>query len=94
MKRLYRSESDRMVAGVCGGVAAYLGVDPTIVRVLFVVFALWGAGTLLYLAMWLIVPTESKLAAGANENVRTGVEEMRTSARAAAEHVRNSVTGR
>jgi signal transduction histidine kinase len=49
-----RSERDRVVAGVCGGIAAALGVDPTLVRLVFALLALaGGAGILLYLALWL-----------------------------------------
>lgn len=58
-KRLYRSRKDQQIAGVCGGVADYLGVDPTIVRLLWVIFAIAGGpGLLLYVIMWAIVPEE------------------------------------
>jgi phage shock protein C len=58
-RKLYRSRKSRKVAGVCGGLADYLNTDPTVVRVLFIVLAvLGGAGALIYLAMWLIVPEE------------------------------------
>lgn len=58
-KRLYRSRKDRQLAGVCGGVAGYLGVDPTLVRLLWVIFAIAGGpGVLLYLIMAAIVPEE------------------------------------
>lgn len=58
-KRLYRSRKDQQIAGVCGGVADYLGVDPTLVRLLWVIFALAGGpGLLLYIIMWAIVPEE------------------------------------
>ncbi len=58
-KRLYRSRKDQQIAGVCGGVADYLGVDPTLVRLLWVIFALAGGpGLLLYVIMWAIVPEE------------------------------------
>ena len=55
--RLYRSPTDKVVAGVCGGLAAYFGMDPVIVRLAFVVFALaGGASLLLYIIMWIVVP--------------------------------------
>jgi len=56
-RRLYKSTDDRMVAGVCGGIADYFGIDPVIVRVIAValVFA-GGAGLLAYVAAWLLVP--------------------------------------
>ena len=58
-KRLYRSRRDRMIAGVCGGLADYFEIDPTWVRLIFLVFLLLGGSALLiYLIMWLIVPLE------------------------------------
>ena len=59
-QRLYRSSTDHMLAGVCGGIAEYLNVDPTLVRVAFVLLALvtGGTGVILYGALWLIVPDE------------------------------------
>lgn len=58
-KKLYRSRRDRMVAGVCGGLADYFQVDSTIIRLLFILFILLGgSGVLAYLIMWLVVPVE------------------------------------
>ena len=58
-KRLYRSRTDRMFAGVAGGLGDYLGLDPTIIRLLFVFVALGaGSGFVIYLALMLIVPEE------------------------------------
>jgi phage shock protein C len=58
-RRLYRSRKNRKIAGVSAGLAEYLNVDPTVIRVLFIVFAVMGgAGALIYLAMWLVVPEE------------------------------------
>ena len=58
-RKLYRSKTDRKVAGVCGGLAQYFNVDATLIRVLFVVLAiLGGSGLVLYLALWIIVPNE------------------------------------
>ena len=56
---LRRSRSDRMLAGVCGGLATYLGMDPTIVRVVYVlasVLTVAFPGILVYIILWLIVP--------------------------------------
>jgi phage shock protein PspC (stress-responsive transcriptional regulator) len=56
-KRLYRSKKDRMLGGVCGGIAEYFDVDPTIVRLIWVLLALtYGTGILAYLIAWIIVP--------------------------------------
>lgn len=58
----YRSETDRMLGGVCGGLGNYLGVDTTLVRLFFVIlFFGTGIGVLVYLALWIIAPSESTL---------------------------------
>lgn len=61
-KTLVRSRRDRMLAGVCAGVADYIGVDVTLVRVLVVVLCLitGGAGVLAYVAAWVIIPEEGE----------------------------------
>jgi phage shock protein PspC (stress-responsive transcriptional regulator) len=57
VKRLYRIYDGAMVSGVCNGIGAYFGIDPTIVRVLFVLLALaWGAGAFAYLVLVIVVP--------------------------------------
>ena len=58
-RKLYRSRSNRQLAGVCGGLAEYFNIDATLVRVLFVVFAvLGGPGLLAYILLWIIVPEQ------------------------------------
>lgn len=58
-RRLYRSRRDRMIAGVCGGLAEYFNIDPTIVRIIAVVALLAGMGGFLaYIIMWIVVPEE------------------------------------
>ncbi len=55
--RLYRSATDKVIGGVCGGLAAYFKIDPVIVRLAFVLFALaGGASVLLYIVLWIAVP--------------------------------------
>ena len=59
MKRLYRSRTERKIAGVCGGLATYLGIDPVIPRILWVVLALGaGLGIVAYLICWIAIPEE------------------------------------
>lgn len=56
-KKLYRIPSRGMLAGVCAGLGEYLDVDPTIIRLILVLFVLaGGSGLLFYLIMWLLVP--------------------------------------
>ena len=65
-KKLYRSRQGRQLCGVCGGLAKFLSLDPTIVRVLWVLFAFCGAGVLAYLVCALIIPEEPDNVVDAN----------------------------
>ena len=87
-----------MVAGVCGGLGEHFGIDPTLVRLLFVVaVAFGGSGIVLYLVLWALVPPASRLDAPGRDVVRDNVEEARRvgedllrSAREAFDDVRGS----
>jgi len=59
-KKLYRSRNNRMIAGVCSGLAEFLGIDVTVVRLVFAAGALIGFGSfiLIYLVMFVVVPEE------------------------------------
>jgi phage shock protein PspC (stress-responsive transcriptional regulator) len=60
-QRLYRSGDDKVLGGVCGGIAEYLGVDPVLIRLLWVIFTLaWGAGVIGYIIAWIIIPRNPK----------------------------------
>ncbi|MCR4434430.1 MAG: PspC domain-containing protein [Clostridiales bacterium] len=60
-RRLYLSDTDKKIGGVCGGIGEYLGVDPTLVRLLWVVFALMGgSGILAYIIAWAIIPQKPR----------------------------------
>jgi phage shock protein PspC (stress-responsive transcriptional regulator) len=60
MRTLYRPRDDRMIAGVCSGIARRFGIEPAIVRILFVASLLLpGPQILIYLAAWLLMPEES-----------------------------------
>ncbi len=59
MKKLYRSRSDRRIGGVCGGLAAYFKIDPTLVRLLFILGLIFVGGTLLaYIILMIVIPEE------------------------------------
>ena len=61
VKRLYRSGREKILGGVCGGIAEYLNVDPVIIRLLWVIFALiYGTGILAYIIAWFIIPKNPK----------------------------------
>ncbi len=63
MKKLRRSKN-KMIAGVCGGIGEYLGIDPTIVRVGYVILSLVSAafpGILVYIILWIVIPEEDNV---------------------------------
>lgn len=58
MKKLYRSRNQRMICGVCGGIAEYFNIDPTIIRLAWVLFGLTGSGLIVYFLAAIIIPDE------------------------------------
>jgi len=73
--RMQRSRDDRMIAGVCGGLARYLDIDPVVVRVIVAsLTVVGGAGLILYLAAWLLVPEEGSGSSAVAEQLPTGRE--------------------
>ena len=57
-KKLYRSLTNRKIAGVCGGIGEYFNIDPTLVRLAAALLALSGSGALVYFIAWFIIPEE------------------------------------
>ncbi|MDR1779409.1 MAG: PspC domain-containing protein [Tannerella sp.] len=59
-KRLYRSDTDKMLGGVCGGIAEYFDLDPTLVRVGYILLSVFTAfsGVLAYFVLWIIMPNK------------------------------------
>lgn len=58
-KRLYRSKIDQMIGGVCAGIANYVNMDPTVIRLLWVLITLMGgSGVLIYLVLLIVIPLE------------------------------------
>lgn len=79
--RLYRSRTDSMLGGVCGGLGPYLGIDPALIRLFFVLLTLGGgAGVLIYLLLWIVIPLEGT-EPGTEASVRSGAEEIAARAR-------------
>jgi phage shock protein PspC (stress-responsive transcriptional regulator) len=60
-RRLYRSENDKLLGGVCGGLANYLRIDPAIVRIIFALLSLggFGSGLVIYIILWIVLPSKS-----------------------------------
>ncbi|MFH0768631.1 MAG: PspC domain-containing protein [Chloroflexota bacterium] len=92
-KRLYRSRSDRMIWGVCGGLAKYFGIDPTIVRLIAVLSIFLGAaGIIAYIILALVVPLESSTAAEPRDTIRENVVEIKETASELGRELRSTFT--
>jgi phage shock protein C len=88
--RLMRSRTDQMIGGVCGGLANYLGVDPTLVRLVFVLLAVGGgAGVPIYFVLWIVLPREDRPAGeGREETISANASEIADRARGFGDEVR------
>jgi phage shock protein C len=76
-KRLTRSANDRMVAGVCAGLATYFGIDPVFVRLAVMLLALFnGVGLILYIVAWVLIPSEHSVTADPQLQVRENLNEI------------------
>ena len=71
-KRLYRDENHKILGGVCSGIAAYFGIDPVIVRILFIIS---GIGILLYILLWVFVPGSNSLVNGVRKRLYRNADE-------------------
>lgn len=59
-RKLYRSNNDKMLCGVCGGIGEYLGIDPTLIRLLWAILACSGPGIVVYFLAAIIIPVEPR----------------------------------
>jgi phage shock protein C len=95
-RKLYRSRSDRMIGGVCGGLGAYLSLDPMLIRLFFVLLALGqGAGVLIYLILWFVLPVEGSPAAADSSgvNVPENAHDFADRAKEMGTELRDSMVG-
>lgn len=90
-KRLTRSSSSRVIAGVCGGLGEYFNIDPVILRIIFVAMVLWGgSGVMLYIVMWLVIPEAGKESEPMEKRVETAGHEMKAKAQTLANEMRSN----
>lgn len=88
-QKLTRSRSDRVIAGVCGGLGAYLKLDVTLLRIFFVVlFLMSGIGVLLYLLLWIVIPNQDETA-----SARFDSDEVGRRAATMSNELRDAVSG-
>lgn len=92
--RLYRSRSDRMIWGVCGGLAKYFDMDPTIVRIIAVLLVfVSGFGILAYIILAIVIPLEGSKAAEPKDIIKENVEEMKETAGELGREIRSTLVG-
>lgn len=86
-RRLYRSRTDKVIAGVAGGLGEFFSIDSTIVRLLFVLLTVFGgSGVVIYIILWILVPAAgSSGKAGSEETVKHNVKEVEERVTAMAE---------
>lgn len=78
---LHRSETNRIIAGVAGGLGEYFNVDPILVRIVFILLTIFnGIGLILYLILWVIIPSQSHTTTSGSDQVRKNVDEMQDQA--------------
>lgn len=92
VKRLYRSEKEQMLAGVCAGLAEYFEIDPTIVRIIFIIllFTPFNGG-ILYILLWMVIPLESAVKSGKahGDAMRDNLEDLKLKTKSAFEKARH-----
>lgn len=92
-RRLTRSNTDRIIGGVAGGIANYLNMDPTLVRLVFILLVLvGGVSPFIYLILWAVLPAETSTAGAFPQQVRENLSEMQQRATQAVSKVSDQVS--
>jgi phage shock protein C len=90
VKKLYRSETNHVIAGVAGGLGEYFGIDPTLIRLILVLTTIFGgSGILIYVVLWILIPRESETDKKTEDTIKDNAEEFKTKARSFAEEFKN-----
>ncbi len=93
-KRLFRSRTDRMIGGVCGGLGNYFSVDPSLIRLAFVLLLVFGgSGFLLYLILWIVLPDEGRSYTSPEETTRANAQEIAGRARQFGQDIKTAFGG-
>jgi phage shock protein PspC (stress-responsive transcriptional regulator) len=89
-KKLFRSETDKMIGGVCGGLAEYFNIDSTIVRLIFVLIVVYGStGLVLYIILWIVIPTQSTMDLSSEEVMASNAKEIKQKAKKVVNEVKS-----
>ncbi len=80
--QIYRSETNKVVAGVAGGLGEYFNIDPTIIRIIFVLLTIFGgSGILIYLILWIVIPSENSSEKLSTESIKNNLEDLKGKAK-------------
>lgn len=82
ISKLSRRDKNKVLGGVCGGFGDYLGIDPLIFRIIFVLMTLFGGGGIfIYLVLWIVVPSKTRVGKNTEDYIKENVEELKTKTR-------------
>jgi phage shock protein C len=91
-KRLYRSKKNEVIAGVCGGIGEYFDVDPTIIRIIFIILTIWGGvGVILYIIGMLVIPYQGQEAKESRDEAKEKIKEAGKKVEAVASDIRDEL---
>ncbi len=89
VSKLNRPEKNRVIGGVCAGLGEFFQVDPSIVRLIFILFTVFGgSGILLYLILWIIIPSDSSNSEITKENIKENVNDIKDRAQQFAKDIK------
>jgi phage shock protein PspC (stress-responsive transcriptional regulator) len=81
-KKIYRSETNRILAGVAGGLGEYFAIDPTLIRLIFALLMIFGGGGILvYIILWILIPSENNSEKNSEETIKDNTEEFKNRAK-------------
>lgn len=91
--RLYRPEYNRVIGGVCAGLGIFLQIDPAIVRLILVLITIFGgSGVLLYLILWIIIPSESSNPELTKENINDNIMDIKNKAQQFSKEIKSNTS--
>lgn len=91
-KRLVRTSKNKMLGGVAAGLGNYFDLDPNIIRFLFIILTVFGgSGVLMYLLLWLLLPSDTSDTAGGRDTMRENIGQMKATVQGFAEDIKKEV---
>lgn len=89
--QIHRSQTNKILGGVAGGLGEYFQIDPTIIRIIFVLLTIFGgSGLLIYIVLWILLPSEDRVGSFTKDHLRENIDDVKEKARSFAHDIRNS----